>query len=69
MSAANKATGERKKKKGPAPAHQNKFAFYHNKNSSKTQAIMDTVRWAIMSPQFAMSQTEQAQSTSSLQSL
>jgi hypothetical protein len=36
--------GEKKKAKGRAPAHQNKFAFYHNKNSTKTVAITNMVR-------------------------
>jgi hypothetical protein len=39
MSARVTADGLRKKKKGPAPVHQNKFAFHHNKNSSVTAKI------------------------------
>jgi hypothetical protein len=32
----------KKKKKGPAPAHQNKFAFYHNPKSKKTAHILES---------------------------
>ena len=39
MSVRVTSDGLRKKKKGPAPAHQNKFAFHHNPNSSQTAKI------------------------------
>lgn len=34
--------GMKKKKKGPAPAHQNKFAFKHNPKSKTTEKILSS---------------------------
>jgi hypothetical protein len=38
----NLIQSKKKKKKGHAPAHQNKFAFYHNPKSKKTAQIMES---------------------------
>ena len=41
MPARNEYGNKKKKKKGRAPAHQNKFAFQHNPCSKKTEKILN----------------------------
>lgn len=41
MPQASAPNNNKKKKKGHAPAHQNKFAFYHNPKSKRTAEILE----------------------------